>query len=149
MLDICKKKWAENESNLKKFINENLDVIMGDREDFDCTNYDYENLLERTLFIIFDGYFEFDSIHQVGYDNDYQGTLVFTFCAKNNCDTPTGFYATFVYYGSCSGCDTLQYIKEKYVEEYQSKNHEEIVKDLLGLCRDMVTRMVQMFPCEV
>lgn len=149
MLDICKKKWAENEKVLKESINKNLDVIMGDREDWDCTNDDYEKLLERTLFIIFDGYFELDSIHQVGYDNDYQGTLVFTFCAKNNYDIPTGFFATFVYYGSCSGCDTLQCIKEKYIEEYQSKNHEEIVKDLLGLCRDMVTRIVQIFACEV
>lgn len=82
MLDICKKKWAENEKILKESINKNLDVIMGDREDWDCTNDDYEKLLERTLFIIFDGYFELDSIHQVGYDNDYQGTLVFTFAQK-------------------------------------------------------------------
>ena len=35
------------------------------------------------------------------------------------------------------------------IQRYIFSIHEEIVKDFLGLCRDMVTRMVQMFPCEV
>lgn len=145
MLDICKKKWDENESTLKKFINENLGVIMSRMDYTDCVADDYETLLNRILATIFDGYFEADSICQVGYANDYEGTLVFTFYTHEGSDLPSGFYATFVYYGSCSACDTLLSIRE----DYEYIGCEQIVEELLGLCRDMVTRMVQIFPCEV
>lgn len=41
-------------------------------------------------------------------DGDYQGTLVFIIAAKGY--HPNRYWATKVYYGSCSACDTLQRI---------------------------------------
>lgn len=40
---------------------------------------------------------------------DYQGTLLFVIAASGY--TPSTYWAVKVYYGSCSGCDTLERIK--------------------------------------
>ena len=39
-------------------------------------------------------------------DGDYQGTLLYIIGAKGY--QPSDYWSVFVYYGSCSGCDTLQ-----------------------------------------
>lgn len=46
-------------------------------------------------------------IHQID-DGDYQGTLVFVIASKGY--QPSNYWYVRVYYGSCSGCDTLERI---------------------------------------
>lgn len=46
-------------------------------------------------------------IHQID-DGDYQGTLLFLIAAVGY--QPSDYWYVKVYYGSCSGCDTLQSI---------------------------------------
>lgn len=48
-----------------------------------------------------------DRIHEID-DGDYQGTLVYVIGAKGY--QPSTYWSVLVYYGSCSGCDTLQSI---------------------------------------
>jgi len=43
---------------------------------------------------------------------DYQGTLVFVIGAKGY--QPSMYWYVYVYYGSCSGCDTFQAISDSW-----------------------------------
>lgn len=47
-------------------------------------------------------------IHQID-DGDYQGTLVFVIAGRGY--QPSDYWYVKVYYGSCSGCDTLEGIR--------------------------------------
>jgi hypothetical protein len=48
-------------------------------------------------------------IHQID-DGDYQGTLVFVIAARGY--QPSEYWYVKVSYGSCSGCDTLESIRD-------------------------------------
>lgn len=74
-----------------------------------------------------DGYGEPDPerVHEIN-DGDYQGTLVYVIAAQGY--QPYDYWHVRVSYGSCSGCDTLEGIREygdgppneKQVEEYMT-----------------------------
>jgi len=49
-----------------------------------------------------------ERVHQID-DGDYQGTLVFVIAATGY--QPSTYWYVMVSYGSCSGCDTLEAIK--------------------------------------
>lgn len=55
-----------------------------------------------------------ERIHQID-DGDYQGTLIFVIAEKGY--QPNEYWYVKVSYGSCSGCDTLQAIKDSYNSE--------------------------------
>ena len=50
-----------------------------------------------------------DRIHQID-DGDYQGTLVFVIGEKGY--QPSHYWGLTISYGSCSGCDTLESIRD-------------------------------------
>ena len=50
-----------------------------------------------------------ERIHQID-DGDWQGTLVYVIAAKDY--QPSDYWYVRVSYGSCSGCDTLERIKD-------------------------------------
>jgi len=50
-----------------------------------------------------------ERIHEID-DGDYQGTLVYIIGAKEY--QPENYWYVKIFYGSCSGCDTLQRIQD-------------------------------------
>lgn len=65
-------------------------------------------------------------------DGEYQGTLLFIIGAKGY--QPSKYWSVYVNYGSCSGCDTLQGIRE-----YSRKSPtDEQVKDYMTLALHIV-----------
>lgn len=54
-----------------------------------------------------------EAIHEID-DGDYQGTLLYVIPA--NTYQPSDYWFVKVYYGSCSGCDTLQGISSYFTE---------------------------------
>lgn len=50
-----------------------------------------------------------DRIHEIN-DGEYQGTLVYIIAAKGY--QPSRYWSVFVAYGSCSGCDTLEDLRD-------------------------------------
>jgi len=75
-----------------------------------------------------------DRIHVIT-DGDYQGTLLFIIGAKGY--QPHDYWAVKVYYGSCSGCDTLQGIRDY---EDDPPNPEQ-VKDYMTLALHIVQEL--------
>ena len=73
-----------------------------------------------------------ENIHQID-DGDYQGTLLFVIPSGEY--QPSDYWAVKVYYGSCSGCDTLQAINDSWSEEKPTK---EQIKDYMELALHIV-----------
>jgi hypothetical protein len=66
---------------------------------------------------------------------DYQGTLILV---VGSCGyQPDNYWATKVYYGSCSGCDTLQHILAYSEESF----NEQQINDLMTLSLHMVQKL--------
>jgi hypothetical protein len=77
-----------------------------------------------------------ERIHAIN-DGDYQGTLLFVIGAKGY--QPNDYWVVKVFYGSCSGCDTLQGIRDY---EDDPPNPEQ-VKDYMALALHIVQGLEQ------
>jgi hypothetical protein len=72
-------------------------------------------------------------------DGDYQGTQLFLIPSETYQPSVSNYLFTHTYYGSCSGCDTLEAIND-----YGSGDElatEEQVKDYMTLALHLVQRM--------
>jgi hypothetical protein len=75
-------------------------------------------------------------------DGDYQGTQVFLIPIDTYQPSATDYIVTNTYYGSCSGCDTLQAIGNY---DYDEKPNEEQVKDYMTLALHLVQKMKMLY----
>lgn len=100
-------------------------IINGDEDDdniLDCDMYDSKD------------------IHVID-DGDYQGTQIFLVHKKTYQPSIEDYIYTHTYYGSCSGCDTLQAI------HYYSENlpDEEQVKSYMMLSLHLIQKFRKMY----
>ena len=78
-------------------------------------------------------------IHQID-DGDYQGTLLFVIASSNY--QPDTYWYVKVYYGSCSGCDTLQRIREDYRSDQDLKiPNDQQIDDYMTLALHIVQKL--------
>lgn len=132
MLKYCLRKWDEN----KKKLEEEL------LKDPDLNNCKYKHIVEKVVEIILNtnekelwnsaGITEID-------DGGYQGTLLFLIPRKTSQPTEYEYLMTYVDYGSCSGCDTLQAIQGCGKDPIS----EDQLKDFMTLCKDIITNMIK------
>ena len=83
------------------------------------------------------GSFDIGNLHEID-DGDYQGTLLYIIPKKTYQPSYWEYVATYVYYGSCSGCDTLLGILsygEDLPNEVQVKEYAELCLDILQHCK--------------
>lgn len=74
-------------------------------------------------------------------DGDYQGTQVFILHRNVYQPSVEDYVYTNTYYGSCSGCDTLQHIHQYEYglpDEEQVKDYVELCLHLLQKCNFMI-----------
>ena len=135
MLKIMKKAWGQNEKKLRDRI---IDIVKSDM----IRDIEYKDLLVIALETIYNNYDSIDqyletidlnSITEIN-DGDYQGTLVYLIPFDKYQPNAEDYLMTYVEYGSCSYCDTLQNIK------YDSSTQ---IDDLMTLCRDMIVRLIR------
>ena len=127
MLKYCKDKWSKNEELLRQALS---------FETLDCL--EYKDLVKLTVKWILNGeendFWNWDYNNITCIDNgDYQGTLLYLIPKNTYQPAEYQYLMTYVDYGSCSGCDTLQSI--------QSKNCE--VSEYMKLCKDIVCNIVK------
>lgn len=77
-------------------------------------------------------------------DSDYQGTQIFLIPKSTYQPSSYEYLVTYVYYGSCSGCDTLQSI-HYYDEDIPTR---EQVKDYMNLCLHIIQKMKYLYTYE-
>ena len=122
-------------------IKEFVDKFMSNRQDLinifsEKHPDDYKEIVKSVISILAKDEDEHDTpdperIHEID-DGDYQGTLLFII-AKGGYQ-PSEYWAVKVYYGSCSGCDTLQDIRG-----YEDGKPSELqVKDYMTLALHIV-----------
>ena len=136
MLKIMVKKWDENKDNLEK----ELSTMK--------MNYQYDDLVKLTFKTIFNdgkngyGFYDLDLDNLTKIDNgSYSGTLLYVI--PFDCYSPDEgeYIMTYVNYGSCCGCDTLERIKAFNDEDdIPDKNQ---LADLMMLCKDIITNTIK------
>lgn len=102
----------------------------------------YEELVTTTLTYIYDKeHLRFDVKNMTELDHgDYQGTLLYIL--PKDTYQPSAYWAVKVDYGSCSGCDSLQYIQENYGSYLASDlTKERAIDDLMVLALHIVQRL--------
>ncbi len=135
MIKYCLQKWDKNRKKLE-------DVLREDTTLNSC-NYGYlvklvvENILNDETNDYCDTW---DSGNITTVDNgDYQGTLLFLIPTKTYQPSEYDYLMTYVGYGSCSGCDTLQAI-QSWDDVKPTKQQ---LKDYMTLCKDLVCNMIK------
>lgn len=124
--------WGKNQCILRNYLKEH------EQKEYDS----YFELFKKTIELVVNPYlkqiheeeFDLDSLQECKTD-DFQGSMVFII-ANNYACNQHDFAATYVYYGSCSGCDTLLSISE-YEE---GRPNEEQVQSYMQLCLNMIQR---------
>ena len=128
------KKWDERKNNLEsyfrsakqgddsltytKIVKKMFELVINDEDNNRYKNYNIEKMT-----IIDDG--------------DYQGTQIFIIPKDTYQPSVSDYLITDTYYGSCSGCDTLQAILDYTDEPYT----DEQVKDLMTLALHLVQKL--------
>ena len=149
MLKYCLDKWNANKDKLEAHL----------RKDEKIYGCDYKYLVKLVVDIILneakseDEYcydYRWDSAKITEIDNgDYQGTLLFLIPADAYQPSEHEYLMTYVGYGSCSGCDTLQHIQSIYwyYDDDDAKGSmklkEKALKEYLTLCKDILTNMIR------
>lgn len=76
-------------------------------------------------------------------DGDYQGTQIFVLHRKRYQPNVEDYVYTSTYYGSCSGCDTIEAIysegdwDEEFITDEQVKDYMQLSLHLLQRCKYM------------
>lgn len=127
MLKYCKDKWSKNEELLRQALS---------FEELDCLGY--KDLVKLTVKWILNGgendFQNWDYNNITCIDNgDYQGTLLYLIPKNTYQPAEYQYLMTYVGYGSCSGCDTLQSIQFKDCE----------VSEYMKLCKDIVCNIIK------
>lgn len=140
MLKILKKKWAENEAVLRASLAgiKNMNRI----EYNDLVKMTFENIYNSGKDEFKRELLDVEGITQID-NGDYQGTLIFLIPFDVYQPGPEDYLMTYVYYGSCSGCDALQNIQFNLCGDYSGPPNEQQISDLLTLCRDLVMNAIK------
>lgn len=127
MIQEINKQWFEKRELLKA----RLDYEVAKLRPFGYL--DYEDLVKILFQEVIEGY---DLENLIVLDHgDYQGCQVFIIPKDTYQPSVDDYLYTYVYYGSCSGCDTMQGIFDG------NNDNEEKVKDLMMLSLHLVQGM--------
>jgi hypothetical protein len=130
MIKYCLKKWDENKDD--------LELALQRYSNINCC--DYLDLVKLVVKNILGDEWDAEKITEID-DGDYQGTLLFLIPMKTYQPSEYEYLATFVSYGSCSGCDTLLAIQD-YLDKPAT---EKQIKCFMALCKDLVANMRKPF----
>ena len=132
MIKYCLEKWDKNKSALEI-------ALLNDKEIRRC-GYKYlvELVVNHILNDTVNEEWNVSKITEID-DGDYQGTLLFVIPKDRYQPQEYDYLITYVGYGSCSGCDTLQDI------QCYHKDEEVPIKGFMTLCRDIVSNIVKPF----
>jgi hypothetical protein len=132
MLKIILSQWEKNKDELRGVLSKTcLDAL------------EYDDLVRLVFEVVYNNnlpcevrYLDLEHIHRID-DGDYQGTLLFLIPFNTYQPREFEYLMTYVDYGSCSGCDTLQAIQENR-NDVESK-----INDFMTLCKDILTNTIK------
>lgn len=128
MIKYCLDCWNKNQQSLREQL----------EKDASLNSCEYEYLVKLVTRYILGIPLLTENIIVVD-NGDYQGTLLFLIPRDTYQPSEDEYLMTYVGYGSCSGCDTLQAIQECG----ENIPTPEQLKDFMSLCKDLVTNMIK------
>ena len=142
MIKYCIEKWDKNKDLLRSALNNNelLNHVLNKNDDDPLEYLEYKDLVKLTVMFILNDENEWGEhkIKEID-DGDYQGTLLYLIPKDTYQPNSSEYLMTFVEYGSCSACDTLQTI-QCYLD-IRSRNKS--IDDLMNLCKDLICNMIK------
>lgn len=129
--------WEKNKHKIEKHLKEN-----------EIRTYDsYKELFELLLQYVINDEIEYGKFGNVTVlnDGDYQGTYIFIANREYYQPSESDYISTFVSYGSCSGCDTLQSIIYDITNYDNGLASESQVEDFMTLILHMLQRCKYIF----
>ena len=142
MIKYCIEKWDRNKDLLRSALSNNklLNHILNESCDDPLEYLEYKDLVKLTVMFILNDENEWDAkkITEID-DGDYQGTLLYLIPEDTYQPDSSEYLMTFVEYGSCSACDTLQEI-QCFLD---TRNRNESIDDLMNLCKDLICNMIK------
>lgn len=138
MIKYSLRKWDAGRDTLRRIISQTEKA-----ERYYWNYIDIVKMVCRTILNVnmIEGDPEIDVDKITMIDNgDYQGTLLFMlpFCTYQ--PSESDYLMTFVNYGSCSGCDTLQKIQS---DDKYAMSDQDMTDSYLTLCRDIVNNIIR------
>ena len=141
MIKYCIEKWDKNKDILRSALGNNklLNHVLNKNDD-PLEYLEYKDLVKLTVMFILNDENEWDvnKITEID-DGDYQGTLLYLIPEDTYQPDSSEYLMTFVEYGSCSGCDTLQGIQCFLGVRSRDKS----IDDLMNLCKDLICNMIK------
>ena len=141
MIKYCIEKWDKNKDLLRSALNNNelLNHVLNKNDD-PLEYLEYKDLVKLTVMFTLNDENEWDAnkIKEID-DGDYQGTLLYLIPEDTYQPNSSEYLMTFVEYGSCSGCDTLQAI-QCFLD---TKSRDKSIDDLMNLCKDLICNMIK------
>ena len=139
MIKYALKKWDKNKDALRN-------AIQQTEKDKRCF-WDYNDIVKLVCRYIFnenvsdeDPMINVDGITMID-NGDYQGTLIFMLPFDTDQPAEYEYLMTYVGYGSCSGCDTLQCIQAD--DEDDDETEKDLVDSYLSICKDIVSNTIR------
>ena len=140
MIKYALKKWNDNKDALRNAIQQT--------EKDKRSAWDYNDIVKLVCRYIFnenvtdkDPKINIEGITMID-NGGYQGTLLFMMPFDTYQPMEYEYLMTYVGYGSCSGCDTLQRIQldEMY---YNVESDDDLIDSYMALCRDIVSNTIR------
>lgn len=131
MIKFALIRWDDNYQKLREVI---ANTPAKERK-----NWDYEDLVYLVATTVFE--FELSDIRSIvfGGDCNYSGTLVFLIPTDECPQTEREWLMSYIGYGSCTVCDTLQRIQ---YDDDESDSDIDAVDEYMNLCRDIVSNTI-------
>lgn len=132
MIKYCKDKWNKNNNMLYNALSERLKLS-------ELQDYYYDNLVKLSVQCILNDEDEWDVENITEIDNgNYQGTLLYLIPRSTCQPDETEYLMTYIGYGSCGVCDTLQGIQYGSYED-----STQIIQEYMMLCKDIICNMIK------
>lgn len=138
MLKILAEQWCKNNNQLKNYLKDNYEKL---------NSLIYKDIVKIAFEQIYENKLEaLDLEHITEIDNgDYQGTLLFIIPFNTYQPSHYEYLMTYIDYGSCSCCDTLQSLQATdynyYEDEGQTK--EKKINGFMYLCKDILCNTIK------
>lgn len=138
MIKILVELWDKNKNRLEQALRtyENIEYI--DYKTLVKVTFDNIYNYDNAIYVSSIKYLDCDNLTEID-DGDYQGTLIYLIPFKTYQPSEYEYLMTYVRYGSCSVCDTLLSITD-YIRGTPT---DENIKDLMALCKDIVTNTIR------
>ena len=135
MLKVLVEKWEKNRDKLRHELETRTDI----------RGMEYKDLVKLTFGVIYNDNEEVSRVNvkritEIN-DGSFQGTLLYLIPLDWYQPSENEYLMTYVGYGSCSGCDTLQSIFSFDYDEGVLKAKQ--VAELMVLCKDIITNTIK------